>query len=168
MIGFSFELFSKNEKCFICQRKTTDFICQLCNSNLKRYQSLRGVSGYSHYELYFPTPYTGGFKNLVHRLKYRGKTYLAQEMAYIMLSFYLQQIMTIPQCIVPVPMNSAKEIKRGYNHCDYLAKAIGSLLKIPVIKPLARSYSTSLAQQKANFRENTIKGTLKLKNKKQY
>ena len=49
-------------------------------------------------------------------------------MAYIMLSFDLQKIVSIPQCIVAVPMNGIKAIKRGYNHCDYLAKAIKAIL----------------------------------------
>ncbi|AMP20910.1 hypothetical protein AZF37_06800 [endosymbiont 'TC1' of Trimyema compressum] len=157
MIDFSFELFSKNKKCFICQRKTTDFICQLCNRNLKRYQSLRGVSGYCHYHLYFPSPYTGGCKDLVHRLKYRGKTYLAQKMAYIMLSFYLQKIVSIPQRIVAVPMNGTKEIKRGYNRCDYLGKAIGSILKIPVVNPLARSSGVSLVQKRLILEKSVLR-----------
>lgn len=163
MSDFSFDLFLKDRRCFICQKKTADFICQLCYKNLKKYQSLRGVSGFKHHKLYFSSPHAGGFKDLVHCLKYRGKTYLASKMAYLMLSFFLEKNKVLPEGIVPIPMGSMAETKRGYNQCVLLSHALSCYLKIPVLTPLNKKGGHSLAQASAVNREGYIKGSMGLK-----
>jgi len=73
-------------------------------------------------------------RQLIHLLKYQGRKdialYLGRQMGYMLTNTkWLHEI----NCIVPVPLNSAKEKQRGYNQSALLAQGIATIIQKPVI-----------------------------------
>jgi competence protein ComFC len=72
-------------------------------------------------------------KNLIHGLKYQGKSYLSKKIAVIM--YDRIQLEQLPMhLIVPVPMHVKKEKSRGYNQAALIAAALAESMEMPFIK----------------------------------
>lgn len=57
-----------------------------------------------------------------------------------------------PDLIIPVPLHSKKQKKRGYNQSEHIANGLASVLNIPVIlNNLQRSADTSTQTRKSRF-----------------
>jgi ComF family protein len=86
-------------------------------------------------------PYEGGYRQMVHRLKYNGEKGLTIPMSYLMarvlasdMAFRERQ----PSCLVPVPLHPVKETERGFNQSFLLACQMSKRLGIPVRQLLIR------------------------------
>lgn len=73
--------------------------------------------------------FTGALRELVHHLKYRGKNYLAAELAQFLRTAW-KQYPELQECevVVPVPLHSSSLRERGYNQSALLAKEFIHLL----------------------------------------
>lgn len=86
-------------------------------------------------------PFEGGYRQMVHQLKYNGEKGLTVPMSYLM-----ARIMTSgmalserqPACLVPVPLHPAKEAERGFNQSFILACQMSRRLGLPVRQLLIR------------------------------
>ncbi len=78
---------------------------------------------------------------LIYRLKYRHAPYIAAALAPAMAEAWEQTIESenfSEATIVPVPITPERKVKRGYNQAALLARALGKLLRRPVVNALTR------------------------------
>lgn len=74
----------------------------------------------------------GVVQELMHQLKYKGKTevgeLLGAHFGRELLGTYYGEV----DAIIPVPLHQSKQKKRGYNQCEPIAQALGAVLGKPV------------------------------------
>lgn len=77
--------------------------------------------------------YRGLLREIIHRFKYGGQTFLARPLAKILAASgkELTRLHHI-DLIVPVPLHSKRLRQRGFNQASLLARRLGSALNIPV------------------------------------
>ncbi len=70
--------------------------------------------------------------------------------------------------IIPIPLHQLKKAERGYNQAYYIAKGVGSILKVKVSDRAVKriKYTESQTTMNLNEREENISGAFKLKQKK--
>ena len=77
--------------------------------------------------------YQGLIREVIHRFKYGGKTFLVRPLARMLIgpARELTRLHRI-DTIVPVPLHYRRLRQRGFNQASLLARRLGSLLQIPV------------------------------------
>ena len=81
-------------------------------------------------------------RTLIFALKYNGKKYIARDLAQIMADRLALAELAF-DLIVPVPMFSAKERQRGFNHAALMGQHLGKLVGKPCLaKALLRTENT--------------------------
>ena len=77
--------------------------------------------------------YRGLLREVIHRFKYGGQTFLARPLAKIAVASgkELAKLHKV-DLIIPVPLHSKRLRQRGFNQASLLARRLGSALKIPV------------------------------------
>ena len=58
-----------------------------------------------------------------------------------------------PDALVPIPIHRSKQLQRGYNQADILAKGIGKELDIPVLSNILQRDKKTLPQKQLNDKE---------------
>jgi len=86
------------------------------------------------------------YQNLVHELKYRGRTDIGMELGRIMGIELRDTPFAETDVILPVPLHPEKQRIRGYNQCDFIAGGLSSGLEIPFRTGLLVRTSESLTQ----------------------
>lgn len=81
--------------------------------------------------------YDGKIKDIIHDLKFSKKPSIAKSLGHLMYSRYKSYLSNI-DLIIPIPMESNKLIKRGYNQAQLIAKTICSLSGIPMEERLLK------------------------------
>lgn len=121
------------------------------------------TSAYSQF--YFSKEFL--IQHLIHQLKYRGD---------IKIGFYLGEIMgrTLLQsnrfnsvdALIPLPLFSDKEYKRGYNQAAVICNGISSVMNIPVLNgDVIRQHATETQTRKHRTeRWENVKGSFKVVN----
>lgn len=61
--------------------------------------------------------------DIIHRLKYRGRTELAAPLGILMAQTFYQQNFRLPHRVLPVPMTPERLRQRGFNQASLLAMA---------------------------------------------
>lgn len=80
-----------------------------------------------------PFYYSGIAKKMMYRFKFRRKEYIADFFAQQMALSIKQNFSDINfDTVVYVPMNKFRELRRGYNQSEVLAKKIAALLNLPL------------------------------------
>lgn len=101
-----------------------------------------------HSEFYFTKEFL--LQHLIHQLKYKGDTHIG---------FYLGELMGHSllnsgrfsgiDALVPLPLYSTKERKRGYNQAAIICNGISSAMNIPVLSGVViRQYATETQTRK--------------------
>jgi ComF family protein len=102
--------------------------------------------------------YGDPIRQLVMRMKYHGRWSLAEFMAGRLLEQeHTKALLTEADCLVPVPLHRLRQISRGYNQAEVLARRIGRLAGLPVRQPLVRVRNTptqTKARSRAKREEN--------------
>lgn len=83
-------------------------------------------------------PFGGKVRELVHRFKYRGHTYLTRFFAEHMLQSWTRYGGGVPDVVTPVPLHWSKQVRRGYNQAELLAQQISKALRVPCVCPMRR------------------------------
>ncbi|MFB0528132.1 MAG: ComF family protein, partial [bacterium] len=81
--------------------------------------------------------YDGVLKKLIHQFKYKEKRYLANPLGKLMVDFveeYLREERF--DYIVPIPLEKARQKKRGYNQAELLAGVLGEAVNKPILTNL--------------------------------
>ena len=84
-------------------------------------------------------PYGGFLRHLIHRFKYRGAIALAPGFARAMADNLQEHGVIQPDAVTAVPMHWWRQLQRGYNQAELLARLIASITGIPLIKGLRRT-----------------------------
>ena len=141
--------------CPICGRKTAnEQICLECKAQAPLFD--KGVSAFV---------YEGGARNLILKFKNDGaylKNYLARNLYNKCLTF------SDADAVCFVPMTKKAYRKRGYNQSELLAKELGKMLSLPVLKDAIEKVKSSTAQKtltRAQRAEN-LKGCFRAKREK--
>jgi len=105
---------------------------------------------------------SGGIRSVLHRIKYDGRSDLAEKMGQLM-GYYLGQSRSFKKVdlILPIPLHPRKKALRGFNQCDYLAKGMAEQME--------KSWSAALLSRRRNnpsqtklTREERLKNSEKL------
>jgi ComF family protein len=80
-------------------------------------------------------------KHLIHRVKYHRRWTLAEYLAGRLLDRgRVRRVLAEADCIVPVPLHRLRQMSRGYNQADVLARALARAAhrRLPVVYPAVR------------------------------
>ncbi len=117
-------------------------ICQACSTSCTE---LRLAAVFS---------YDSPASALIKQLKYGGR----EELAPLMASWMIVQLEDLgfpwPDAIIPVPQSFPRRLVRGLNPSHQLAAALSKLMRVPLSKPLKRTW-TALPQASKNARERS-------------
>jgi ComF family protein len=180
MLNDLLSLFYPNN-CSCCNqflRKGEDHVCLLCLSELPRTNYIKqfenpvaklfwGRVGLTYGFSTFHFGKKGRLQDLIHQLKYKGKTeigiFLGHEMGKEILEHLPPNTFT---CIVPIPLHPKKQHQRGYNQSSFIAKGIAEILHIPVHENLVyRNTETASQTRKTKFeRWENVENIFSLKN----
>lgn len=81
--------------------------------------------------------YEGVLNELIHQFKYREKKYLAHLLGKLLVDFvekYLKEERF--DYIIPIPLEKARQKKRGYNQAELLARVLGEVTNKPILTNL--------------------------------
>ena len=104
-------------------------------------------------------PFRGPARELIHRFKYQGHTYLAPVLGARMAANWRQYGDCVPDALVPVPLHWTRQIRRGFNQAELLAQHMCHGLQIPVKCLLSRRRRTAqqamldFSERQANMRD---------------
>ena len=124
------------ERCLYCG-KYGKYICEYCYNKLNNEYIFRKV--YNDYFDYIicSSYYIGDIKKKIHNFKFHEQSYLYKYLIEIcLLNNKICNFLKNFDLITYVPMNYNKQLKRGYNQSELLAKELGKRLNIEVVKTL--------------------------------
>jgi ComF family protein len=82
-------------------------------------------------------------RNLIHQIKYRGQWPLAEFLAdRLVAQPRAREVLSGNKVLVPVPLYPWRQISRGYNQAEIVARRIGRVCKIKVAPALVRLQNT--------------------------
>jgi ComF family protein len=139
-----------------CERLGTPFAADLGNDELLSPEAVANppvfarARAVAHFE-------DGPVRNLVHRLKYSGRTELAKPLGAWMARAG-SEILAGADLLVPVPLHRWRLAARGFNQANALAKAIAAQSGVPVdpfvlerVKPTPPQVRLSRSQRALNM-----------------
>ncbi len=106
-------------------------------------------------------------QRLLHELKYKNNPELGIELGKMMGQYLLENYPKIDvDFIIPVPLNSKKELLRGFNQSLMLAKGIAEIIHLKILdKTLIRhTYTHSQTKKKRYARWENTDGNFEVKN----
>ena len=143
------ELSYNTKYCLRCGRaiKNMAEYCDYCMNNSFYFDMARS-----------PLVYHENVVKMVHKLKYGGAGYLAEKMAMFMAdTFYECQFYA--DYVTFVPMHPKKQMKRGYNQAELIARFVAEKINVPLLPTLERiKFTTNLARMTKKERADAIDG----------
>jgi ComF family protein len=118
--------------------------------------------GMAHYEWVLRLgTFTDPLKGLIHQLKYNQRWPLAEVLADRLLEQErVKALLSEAEVIVPVPLHRLRQIARGYNQAEVIARRIAARRGLPLRRPVIRlrntdsqTNMTSAAQREENMRD---------------
>ncbi|MGH7213671.1 MAG: ComF family protein [Tepidisphaeraceae bacterium] len=104
-------------------------------------------------------------RHLIHQLKYHRRWPLAEFLAdRLMGQERARGILTQTQVLVPIPLHRLRQVARGYNQADVVARRIGKRCGIPVARPIVRLRQTETQTHlhSRKQREQNLRGAFAL------
>ncbi|WFR57817.1 ComF family protein [Anaerocolumna sp. AGMB13025] len=98
--------------------------------------------------------YDASMKKSISDFKYHGRREYSDFYIDEIIKRYGKEIESIaPDVLIPIPVHKSKQIMRGYNQADILARGIGSKLNITVLSHLLQRDKKTLPQKLLNDKE---------------
>lgn len=152
----------KNEKiCKPCREKL-QYIkeprCKKCSKPIER-EEKEYCSDCEHKNFHFDKGfsvwvYDALMKRSIADYKYHGKKEHAKFYVQETVQLYKEVIEKLsPDVIVPIPIHRSKQLERGYNQADILARGIGKALNLPVLSRLLVRNKKTLPQKQLSNKE---------------
>lgn len=158
------------EECVVCGRQLVDgerFVCLHCLADLPRlgissltdnpmHESLATTRPVNRAVAWFRYRKGSPYTRLVHNAKYNSRPHLARWLGMNVATAFLNKGMFEGvDALVPVPLNSWKLMRRGFNQSAEIARGISKVTGIPVADILtARRHSTQTRKNALNRRLN--------------
>jgi ComF family protein len=159
----------KNELvCKRCWERAVQFdypFCAICREVLEKNINCSQCSGEYSLPVFALGHFTEPLNEIVHRLKYYGYKKLADDLAVRLLELYADKMKTLGlDAIVPIPLHSYREKKRGFNQAALLSDILGRGLGVPVDHKSLVKVKRTRDQTRLNprQREENIKGAFKI------
>jgi ComF family protein len=129
-------------------KKNTPPFCLSCGRQLEKSSLAKTVCRSCikktlHFDRAFsPCVYEGVTKDLIHKFKYRNKEYLGEPLSKIMIEFihHYRLPLEFVDCIIPVPLSSARLREREFNQSEILASHIAGAFNKPLITNCLRRH----------------------------
>lgn len=153
------------ESCLVKLKKIDGLYCKKCGSQLpdggEHCYSCTKNKGYHFESIRAYCVYEGAARDIVHKLKYAGRSYLAKIMGKLMIDLIsVQGHKDSIDYIAPVPMHWIKRYMRGYNQAELLARKVSEYCGKPLLRGFKRKKFTkaqySLTKEQ---RSNNISGS---------
>lgn len=169
--------------CAAC-RKATDgaaSLCEACDAKLRKLESAPACrscakplpehgspcphclgDGVAHYGWVLRLgTFTDPLKHLIHQVKYHHRWPLAEVLADRLLGQeHLKTLLSETEVIVPVPLHRFRQVTRGYNQAEVIARRLATRCRLPFARPVVRLRNTesqttmpSAARREENMRE---------------
>src|SRR5215210_3853935 len=138
-------------------------LCPGCNDEMQKLESAAGRSwcGRPIPEVGAPCPHCLGdgiahfdrvirlgtfaqpLKHLIHQMKYHRRWGLAESLADRLLAQErVKGVLTETDVIVPVPLHRLRQVTRGYNQAEVMAKRLARSCRLFVARPVVRLRAT--------------------------
>lgn len=146
-------------RCPLCRNHTKPAcFCTACQGNMPQKPLTRTFSFAYNGErkellCCSAVPYTGAYRSLLHRLKFRGSLTPVNAMAERM-AWCAQGYGITFDIVCFVPMQTSEKRKRGYNQSEVLAKQLAKTMRLPLQKLLKKTRKTQ-TQHTLNFANRT-------------
>jgi ComF family protein len=108
-------------------------------------------------------------KHLIHQMKYHRRWGLAEDLAERLLAQErVKAVLTETEVIVPVPLHRLRQVSRGYNQAEVMAKRLAQRCKIRVARPVVRLRHTEsqIDMTSVQAREDNLRNAFGLVNPK--
>lgn len=148
-------------ECAVCRQSfdASHFVCADCAKELDDLASAPGCDrcGVPLAEAGAPCPWCGGkslypfekiiklgvyqdpLKHLIHQMKYHRRWPLAEVLAdRLFQEERVKGLLTETDCIVAVPLHPMRQISRGYNQAEILARRLARGARLKLLKPVVR------------------------------
>jgi ComF family protein len=116
-------------------------LCAVCRTAPLRVSPIRAVF-----------PFTGEIRDIIHALKYRGARDILNPLAGRMVESWRYHAMQ-SDVLVPVPLHTNREARRGYNQAVLIAKALGRRVSLPVASGVLLRVRDTASQTRLNRNE---------------
>ncbi len=105
--------------------------------------------------------YRDPLRHLIYAVKYHGRWPLAERLADRLLEHEsAKTLMTEAECLVPVPLHRARQITRGFNQAEVVARRLARRCGVRLARPVVRLRNTdpqihlhSRAKREANLKD---------------
>ncbi len=116
----------KNPKCMKCGKQLEAEIQEFCGNCAKGQRSfVQGIAGWDYQSV--------PVRRMIAEVKYHNKRQLLDYPCRRMAEEYRGRIASWQiQCLVPVPLHTSRQRKRGFNQAEEIAKRLSAVWKIPV------------------------------------
>ncbi|MDR2192134.1 MAG: ComF family protein [Endomicrobium sp.] len=111
--------------------------------------------------------YKGALRKLILKFKYLDRAFLAKDFGAQMANKFKElPFYDKTDCIIPVPLNIIRRIKRGYNQAEVLSREISKLSGIPVFSNILyrKKMTKPQFQLSKEERAKNIKNSFLVKN----
>lgn len=155
--------------CCICGKtiKSNSYTCTNCTSILKYYKERRLLKSSLRFaeEIFSLYEYRGIIKKKIWQFKFRNQKYLSNFFAYL-LSKRLMELNFEFDIIIPVPINLARFMERGYNQSYLITKEMSKIMKKEVYGDVLIKLKNNKRQSELNEkdRQSNVLGVYKVKN----
>lgn len=161
-------LYPQNVACILCQQRAGDIddrgLCRACADSLpiitppvcQKCGRPIGEDGicidcaymrYHFEQAVSVLHYTPEVKQLIHRFKYGGISYLSRTLGWWMARAFEQRCGWEVDVIIPVPLHPRRQRERGFNQSALLAREVGKYIGVPVNEKVLvrKKYTTAQA-----------------------
>lgn len=167
-------LYPKKKSCLLCGYRDPSLLCNLCASSIEFIQERKclkcgkGLSdnyidnicpdckegNFSFHSAYSCFYYSGGGKELIHKLKYEGKKEVAKILAKYMAQVIYEENLKA-DVIAPVPIHKSKMDIRGFNQSMAIGEYLSIYISIPIWDCLVRVKNTKDQYNLAKYERKT-------------
>lgn len=150
------------ENCPLCERASTEDVCSYCQKQLKSCQLKQPQQFWKgDLPLFVWGEYDGKLKQAIAALKYDQNPQIGELLGMWLGETWQNYSLINPKkspSIIPIPLHSSKEKRRGFNQSNIIAKGFCQVTKYPLIpKGLKRIRATkamfglTVAERKQNI-----------------
>ncbi len=156
------------ENCPLCERATSQEICDYCQKQLKSYQLKQPHKfWYGDLPLFVWGEYDGKLKQAIAAFKYDKRPPIGELLGIWLAETWQNYSLINPNLsplIIPIPIHQTKEKTRGFNQSEIIARGFCQVTKYPLkkrglirVRPTKAMFGLNVAEKEKN-----IKGAFKL------